>query len=366
MSLSDNNTIKTMLSDREISLVLQKFPKFELSYENITHKKVHNANVILAIPEGNHFFTWFTSYNNENKCFALEIDDNNKIKSIKKINTSFMDCLCLALGTIFYGTMFKYNDISCFSIEDIYYYKGQNYIYTPYSNKLQLLKAIFTNEISQSLLNNRFTVFGMPLIYSDFNLLLTDIQKLPYKISQLKFRFFEKNNARKIMTMNYYNQIDKKTEQIDKKTEQIDKKTEKIDKKPEQIDKKTEQIDKKTLIKKTVQRDTYQRDKNKKTAIFKIMAGTEPDIYNLFITKNGNEEYYDIAIIPDYKTSVMMNSLFRNIKENINLDAIEESDDETDFEDGREDKYTYLDRSFNIKCEFNYKFKRWVPISLVG
>jgi hypothetical protein len=327
MSLSDTTT----LSDTEISLVLQKFPKFELSYENITHKKVHNANVILAIPEGKRFFTWFTSYNHENICFSLEIDDNNKIKNIKKLNTSFMDCL---LGTIFYGTMFKYNDISCFSIEDIYYYKGQNYIHTPYSNKLQLLNAIFTNEISQSLLNNRFTVFGMPLIYSDFNLLLTDIQNLPYKISQLKFRFFEKNNSRKIMTMNYYNQT-KNTEQIDKKIVQRD-------------------------------RDTYQnqRDKNKKTAIFKIMAGTEPDIYNLFITKNGNEEYYDIAIIPDYKTSVMMNSLFRNIKENINLDAIEESDDETDFEDGREDKYTYLDRSFNIKCEFNYKFKRWIPISL--
>lgn len=333
MSLSDTTMLSdtTTLSDREISLVLQKFPKFELSYENITHKKVHNANVILAIPEGNHFFTWFTSYNNENICFALEINDNNKIKNIKKLNTSFMDCLCLAQGTIFYGTMFKYNDISCFSIEDIYYYKGQNYIHMSYSNKLQLLKAIFTNEISQSLLNNRFTVFGMPLIYSDFNLLLTDIQKLPYKIDKIKFRFFEKNNSRKIMTMNYYNQIDKNTEKIDKKIVKI---------------------------------DSYQRDKNKKTAIFKIMAGTEPDIYNLFIIKNGNEEYYDIAIIPDYKTSVMMNSLFRNIKENINLDAIEESDDETDFEDGREDKYTYLDRSFNIKCEFNYKFKRWVPISL--
>ena len=332
MSLSDTTT----LSDTEISLVLQKFPKFELSYENITHKKVHNANVILAIPEGKRFFTWFTSYNHENICFSLEIDDNNKIKNIKKLNTSFMDCL---LGTIFYGTMFKYNDISCFSIEDIYYYKGQNYIYTPYSNKLQLLKDIFTNEISQSLLNNRFTVFGMPLIYSDFNLLLTDIQNLPYKISQLKFRLFEKNNSRKIMTMNYYNQT-KNTEQIDKKIVQRDRDT--------------------------YQKDTYQnqRDKNKKTAIFKIMAGTEPDIYNLFITKNGNEEYYDIAIIPDYKTSVMMNSLFRNIKENINLDFIEESDDETDFEDGREDKYTYLDRSFNIKCEFNYKFKRWIPISL--
>ena len=190
-----------MLSPFEQDNIINEFPNIKLSYENITYKKVYNSDVILAIPEGKRFFTWFTSYNHENICFSLEIDDNNKIKNIKKLNTSFMDCL---LGTIFYGTMFKYNDISCFSIEDIYYYKGQNYIYTPYSNKLQLLKDIFTNEISQSLLNNRFTVFGMPLIYSDFNLLLTDIQKLPYKISQLKFRFFEKNNSRKMNKFTNY------------------------------------------------------------------------------------------------------------------------------------------------------------------
>ena len=307
------------LSDREISLVLQKFPKFELSYEIMTQKKVHNANVILAIPEGNKFFAWFTCYNNENICFALEVDEKNKIKNIKKINTCFVDCL--ALGTIFYGTMFKYNNISCFGVEDIYYYKGKNYIHTPYSNKLQLLSNIFTNEISQSLLNNKFTIFGLPLIYRDFNLLLNDIQLLPYRISQIKFRFFEKNNSRKIISMKYY--------------------------KPS------------TGTKNSIQRE-------KQSAIFKIMAGIEPDIYNLFISKNGNEEYYDIAFVPDYKTSVMMNKLFRNIKENENLDAIEESDDESDFEDVREDKYVYLDRSFNIKCEYNYKFKRWVPICLAS
>ena len=94
------------------------------------------------------------------------------------------------------------------------------------------------------------------------------------------------------------------------------------------------------------------------------MADTDPDIYNLFVLKNGKEEYYDIASIPDYKTSVMMNTLFRNIRENSNLDMIEESDEETEFEDNREDKYVYLDRAFKLKCEYNYKFKRWVPICL--
>jgi len=104
----------------------------------------------------------------------------------------------------------------------------------------------------------------------------------------------------------------------------------------------------------------------RKETIFKITADIEPDIYNLFLDKNGVEEYYDIAFIPDYKTSVMMNKLFRNIKENDNLDAIEESDNEEEFEDSREDKYVYLDRSFKMKCEYNNKFKRWVPISLAG
>lgn len=313
--------INMSLTEHDIKLLLHRFPKFKLSYEIMTHNKVHNANAILAIPEGNSCFAWFTSYNGENICLALEINKNKTIINIKNINTSFMDCL--TLGTIFYGTMFTSNKLNCFSIEDIYYYKGKNYMYTPYSNKLELLKHIFTNEICQSALNTSFTIFGVPLIYSNFNLLLNDIQLLPYKISKIKFRFFEKHNSRRIMTMTYF----KPATTLDTR---------------------------------------YNVQKTKPRTIFKIMAGVEPDIYNLFICKNGNDEFYDTAFVPDYNTSVMMNSLFRNIKENNNLDAIEESDDEDDFEDVREDKYVYLNRSFNIICDYNYKFKRWMPISLAS
>jgi hypothetical protein len=99
-------------------------------------------------------------------------------------------------------------------------------------------------------------------------------------------------------------------------------------------------------------------------AVFKITADIDPDIYNLFIYKDGIEEYYDIAFIPDFNTSVMMNKLFRKIKENYNLDALEESDDEAEFEDSRDDKYVYLERCFKMRCEYNLKFKKWIPISL--
>jgi hypothetical protein len=308
------------IQEQEINLVLQSFPLLhsELSYEIMTHKKVHNPDVILAIPEGKKCFAWFTNYKSEKVCFLLEINNAHKITDISIIQTGFDDSL--AIGTIFYGTLFMNN---CFCIEDLYYYKSKSYINISYSNKLQTICSIFKNELSQTALNNRFIIFGLPLINTDFNSLLRDIQLLPYKISQIKHRFFDKKNTRKIMSMNYFKPGNQYS---------------------------TNNISKKTLSK----------------AVFKVTADIEPDIYNLFVYKNGSEEYFDIACIPDYKTSVMMNKLFRKIKENDNLDAIEESDNEDEFEDGKDDKYVYLDRSFKVNCEYNHKFKKWCPISLAS
>ena len=69
-------------------------------------------------------------------------------------------------------------------------------------------------------------------------------------------------------------------------------------------------------------------------------------------------------MLPDYKTSVMMNKIFRKIKENQNLDALEESDDEDEFENTNEDKYVYLNKCVNMNCSFSSKFNKYVPISI--
>jgi hypothetical protein len=56
----------------------------------------------------------------------------------------------------------------------------------------------------------------------------------------------------------------------------------------------------------------------------------------------------------------MMNALFRNIKENRNLDALEESDDE-------EEELTPLvdlNKCMPMLCAFNHRFKRWQPVGL--
>ena len=59
-----------------------------------------------------------------------------------------------------------------------------------------------------------------------------------------------------------------------------------------------------------------------------------------------------------------MNNLFRNIKENKNLDYLEESDEEEDFENIENNKYVYLEKTYNIECIYSYKFKKWIPLKI--
>ena len=60
----------------------------------------------------------------------------------------------------------------------------------------------------------------------------------------------------------------------------------------------------------------------------------------------------------------MMNTLFRNIKENRNLDLLEMSDDEDEFEDVSEDKYVDTQKIISMKCVYIPRFKKWKPISI--
>jgi hypothetical protein len=308
-----------------MNAVLRNFPKFELCYENITHKKVLNPSVILAIPEGNKCFAWFTkSTDNDDICYLLEMK-NKRIVNVQHIDTCFTDKLSLGTGTIFYGTWFVSKNMHYYCVEDLYFHSGKYCGNYPFLSKLDLLKRLFQQDILQTALSTKFTVFGMPLMATNLRLLIKDIDTLPYKVGQIKFRFFGNDTAKKIVTMNYF-----------KPGTQMQK----------------------------------EKEHPIREAVFNVSPDIEPDIYKLFAYKQsdaykqGTEEYVDVAFIPDYKTSVFMNGLFRNIKENINLDAIEESDDEDDFENTNYDKYVYLSRSLKMKCVYNNKFKKWVPVSL--
>ena len=342
-----------MFSDDEVASILSEFPKFELSYETMSHKKVFNHDVILAIPDGKKCLVWFTSYKSENVCFIMETGENNSICDVYMGLVGFHDKLVLGTcGTIFYGTIFKTNGSTCFCIEDLYYYKGANYSSKTFLSRLQIIKHILQNEISQQTLTNKYILFGLPLMNTDLITLLREIDLLPYKISQLKYRWFE---TKKIMFSSYYKPLTRVSATRGSATrESATRESAHLTPSATRVSAPSE-----TRVK-----DNIHNGKQLSNAVFKVTADVQSDIYNLFIYKDGIEEFYDYAYIPDYETSLLMNKLFRNIKENDNLDALEESDDEDEFENNNADKYVYLERSYKINCRFNYKFKKWTPISM--
>ena len=312
--------------------ILQNFPNIELCFETIIHKTVPvQYNYVLAIPEGRKYFAWFTTYKTQNVCFLLEISNNKQICNIECIYTCFQRDL--AYETVLYGTGFKQMGRRFFSCEDIYMYKGNTLTKnTHYSKKLIMFQHIFKNEIKQVAYNTQMVTFGLPIMSVNVDNLNDKIRDLSYKIKYIQFRTEQNQILNKPL----------------------------VDADPVIVRPSiTKPIITKTIITKLDNKINNRSKDRPKEKVFTIKADIQNDIYNLYDVVSN--ELLDIAYIPDYKTSVMMNKLFRNIKENQNLDALEESDDEEEFENDKIDKFVYLDRSFDMICEYNMKYKRWQP-----
>ena len=96
------------------------------------------------------------------------------------------------------------------------------------------------------------------------------------------------------------------------------------------------------------------------TKVFFLRPDIKPDIYKLYL-----EKYVGYAHIPDFKTSKMLNKVFRNIPENENLDYLEESEDDEDFENIDPTKHVNLNDIKRFKCVYNNEFQQWKPIEIV-
>jgi hypothetical protein len=342
-----------MITQVDKEKILSTFPNIKLSYGIITHKKVSDADFIVAIPKGPKCFAWFTKYDSKNVCFIMDLIENKQIKDIK-----IMNCCCndeLYNGTIFYGTTFYGSNNKFFTIEDIFYYKGKNISSLKWENKLVTIKNIMENDSKQLSYNNTYIVFGLPIISNNFDILVKEISELSYDIYSLHFKYYNKFNNL-IMPIKYVNEICNSLTLTSTLENQ-------------------QTLENHLSDGNTNKKNNYSSLKmnTKREKVFFVKPDIQNDIYFLYCKNDDNNnnnkkddlEYYSTAYIPDYKTSVMMNDLFRNIKENKNLDALEESDDEEEFQNEKEDRFVYLDKSYNMICHYNYKFKKWYPVRVV-
>lgn len=288
----------------------------------------------MAIPKGQKCFAWFTNYENKNVCILIHM---NGLKATTAYITNACFSSELVYGTVLYGTKFNGN---CFSIEDVFLYKGKNVMRTTWESKFKLFDDLLTNGLKQVAFNKNFTVFGMPIFGTNYDAV---IKATTYPIYHVQFRRWQNVN-------NSHFHIPRNEPKLDNKQ-------------------------------KTNIQNINRVSKQVREAVFLVRPDIQNDIYRLFYDASGKNDAsndaslkndtkdsllsgqdslleHDVAGIPDYKTSVMMNRLFRNIKENQNLDALEESDDED------EDEVTvFIEREIRMKCVYNNKYKKWCPVA---
>ena len=307
-----------MLSFEEKKQLMNRFPSIELSYEPILHTKVY-GNVFMVLPKGQKMIAWFTYWKNKNICFFMKVNEKgqfvNSLNDIQVFPVSFSNEV--ALGTILYGTFFDFKGRKHFSCENILYYKGKCLEHNNFETKIKHIGHLFSNnDIKQKFYTKRCVVFGMSVIKLNYTQANECVNTLPY--GAYGIQVFQTNN--------HHPQNKKESLGI-------------------------------FLIK---------NQRLNLEGFFKVKATLHSDIYNLYCYNSNHQDTpYSTAHISTYKNSVMMNSLFRNIKENLNLDLLEESDDEEEFQNISENKFVNLDKTYIMKCIFNKRVKKWEPVSII-
>ena len=296
-----------ILTENQKKDILSNFPDLKLSYGNILHNKVCNADIMFAIPEGNKCFIWFTKINNKNIVILIYLTNITKNNNYNFSNVYILDNKFnhQLLGTILYGTTFELENKLYFSFEDIFYFKNMNISSETFLNKLNIMNNILNDYIYKIIDIDNSIIIGIPPINTNYHYINNIIKNIPYEIKELKYIL---QNEMQIYIK--YKKCNLEEKNISQKN------------------------------------------------IFKVISDKRTDIYNLYLLNKYTDEYefHSIAFIQDYKLSIMMNKIFHGLKDHDNLDYLEDSDDE--FEENK-------DNWKMMECIFNNKFKKWIPIKVI-
>lgn len=333
-----------VLNAGQTSHLIKRIPQFELSYETISHKKVSSVyDVCIAVPTGKKVLIWFTFHQKTYACYIMELNRDKKI--VKVTHSDIKSNIQLSLGTIMYATCVtdENSGKEKFIVDDILHYRGINMKKMTTIDKLSAWNECFSHF-------EKNTPIYSPYLWS---VSLHDVEEYPntlddkvtsyihYPIHHIQYR-----SSNEVMPyINVY---------ISKKLNMVN-----LPSAPKQTPVSAPEFDIKPY-KMILNKPQY-----KMTTVFEIRADLQYDIYHLFAYgRNNSTVYYNLSYVPNYKTSVILNSIFRNIRENKNLDYIEESDDEDDFENIQHDKYVDLKKKIRMECVYNRKFRKWTPIKI--
>ena len=316
----------------------------KLSYETVAPKKVSSPHydLCLAIPFGKKAYIWFTYYYATPICLLFELNRENQISDQisllaygKEIVPTDFD-----LGTVVSGTIYEKEvdpdvdiDVNSvlervFILDDIHIYKGIAISKFVFQEKTGFIYDFFLHISSKK----EFPfIIRLPVMWNGEE----QPNVIPYNIRHIQYR-----STLKIMP-----HINVTTNRKPVWAPNI--------------------VADSTICMKEY-KFNYAKPIYRKSAFFYVKADIAYDVYYLgALDKKSDIVYFQHSLIMNYKTSMLLNGIFRNIRENQCLDLIEESDDESDFENVREDKYVDLEKRVLMECIFHSKFKKWMPVGII-
>jgi len=301
---------------------------------------------------------WFTIYKTKPTAIFYELDprDHTKIKFIS-IREPHPRCfrvnpdLCAAdeNGTVCYGTLFMHKSHQFFSIENIHVYKGRNVQAMSVRDKSGLIAEMFSDGLGEDGGSGcgggggggesgdpiTRVWFGVPVKRATYiDALRAASLEVTYPVYAIQGRFDHQ-------TDNKYFQNSQNTPNTQQHQPQQPQPPQQHQPQPPQPP-----------------QPPPQQQPRQGQRVFIACAEAQADMYVLRCPESGQTEP-EYAHIGDYKTSVFMNSIFRNVRENARLDAAEESEDESEFQCAGE---MNSKKEARVLCAFNYRFKRWVPL----
>ena len=379
-----------ILTTEDSETLLSGFPVTRLSYEVSIHKNDTQYSAAMRdaknyacfiLPKGRRSIAWATEWKRKRIFVIIDIERATNIHGrsgssgssgvgherpfIRKFYQEngwypgkvriFDACFdrTLVYGTVFGGIMFRKPNFETplFSIHTVYWFQGN--LIQPLSGfqHIALCEELFNhNNIRQvSYTKENSVIFGLPILCNTDHQAEYIIPTLPYETFAIQYRNLTTKHIFQVILHNAPRGQPKALPPV-------------VIPVPINIS------DRKQPVRRLFVPHQDEMLTNIQ-GVFIVRPNLQNDIYELFVMPDFHRQhmppiFHNFALIPNFKTSVFMNRLFRNISENERLDTMEESEDEADFENIEHDKYVTLSKEYIMTCRFHKRFCKWVPIEI--
>lgn len=294
-------------------------PPFELSYAIDRHRKVE-PDAFLVAPRGGRALLWFCSHDGDDACYSFRLDGRRQSRPTREMGC-FSHELCA--GTLLYGVLQEQDQKGGkrFMCEDVLWCKGDRVERFSLRRKICLLQDIFDRGLGP-VPSTRYMDIALPVWSESAEEAERIANACAYPCRGVFAYASHLPGLRPLPRDRVHRRVVSAPRRV-----------------PPSVG---------------------------KHAVLVAQACIEPDTYSLLARGPDSLVRVGRASVPSIKTSVMMNRFLRKIKENENLDLLEESDSDEEFEDIAEDRYIHGSRYVAFKCAYNVRHQGWEPIEPMG